>query len=233
MNKAIWAIAILLGLDVLLVGGFIAQELVCASGSFSISDLGPLVVGAGVLVALLSLGLTMRRNRSEDYLESAGDLLEKAYETLADLDEEGRPKNSRRNWLTAARLIRISERIGNQITDESHKTIYRERTQYWRGRIHDLIFPSVEGYPKEYYAEKPEHMYAWIDKERAPLSERSLGVLYRFIKWPEGIPDPIADEKHFSDEEIEKMRLFGPRGLGELLDAAKELRPKKKPEGKV
>lgn len=231
MNKTIWAIAILLGLDVLLVGGFIARELVSASGSFSISDLGPLVVGAGVLVALLSLGLTMRRNRSEDYLKSAGDLLEKAHEILAVLDEKGRPKNSRRNWLTAARLIRISERIENQITDESHKTIYRERKEYWRGRIHDLIFPSVEGFPKEYYAEKPEHLFAWNSDERAPLSERSLGVLYRFVKWPEGIADPIADEKRFNEEEIEKMRTFGPRGLGELLAAAEELRKKRKPEG--
>ena len=58
----------------------------------------------------------------------------------------------------------------------------------------------------------------------------SLAVLYRFIRWPEGVEDTIQDEESFSDEEIQKMVSFGPRGLGKLLSELKRLREEHKNE---
>jgi hypothetical protein len=185
-------------------------------------DLGPLVITAGVLVAVLTFALTQRRDRSEDFLEAAIKLLEQAYDVLS-AHGESQPPNDRRIWLSAARLLRTSEAIGEKVTENSHRLIYDATREYWRSRFYDLINPSREGFPSTYYADVPEHMLGYVGNVRAPLSEKSLTVLYRFIRWPEGRPDPIGEEAPFTSNEIEKMRAFGPRGLGEVLARVREL----------
>ena len=70
--------------------------------------------------------------------------------------------------------------------------------------------------------ESPEHFNVWSGDQRAPLSERSLAYLYRFIKWQEGEGDPVATLE-FTDEEVEQMRTHGPTGLGQLLTKARAL----------
>lgn len=217
----------LLAVDLLLVTIWIAGRLVTVGLMISPAEVAPFFVAAGVLLALVSLLLNRRREASEDYLESASDLIEKAYEVLGEKDDEGRPKNSRINWLTSARLLRKSQQIATRITDKSHKQIWTEKLEYWRGRFHDLIYPSPDGFPSTYYAEKPEHLSAWSDDNREPLSLKSLAVLYRFVRWPEGYSDPLQDEAGFSDEEIHKMAAFGPKGLGELLEEFQKSREKK------
>ena len=68
-------------------------------------------------------------------------------------------------------------------------------------------------------------MIAHTEDIRAPLSEKSLAFLYRFVRWPENMSDPLRDEPNFTDEEIERMRSFGPRGLGNLIAEVRRLRP--------
>ena len=215
---------VLLGADVLLIAAYVGSALLSNSRTFSLVDLGPMLVGAGVLVALISLALTARRNASEDFLESSSQLLERAYTTLAQLDDQGRPKNSRTNWLAAARFLRAAQNLGDQITEQSHKVVFREQLEYWRAKLYELIYPRSTGLPMDYFAEKPEHMLGYTDRDRPPLSVKSLAVLYRFVRWPVGFEDPIKSEPGFTDEEIERMRAFGPQGLGELLARVKELK---------
>jgi hypothetical protein len=217
----------LLAVDLLLVTAWTSVRLASDAATVSPAEIAPFFVAAGVLLALVSLLLNRRREASKDYLESASDLIEKAYEVLNDRDDAGRPRNSRINWLTSARLLRKSEEIAKRMTDRSHLQIWKEKLEYWRGRFHDLIYPDAAGFPSSYYAEKPENLFAWSDDDREPLSLKSLAVLYRFVRWPEGHDDPLKSDAEFSDEEIHKMATFGPRGLGELLEDFQQLRKKK------
>jgi len=218
----------LLVVDLALLTVWIAVRIYCSPASFSPIEITPWIVAAGVLAALITLSINQLRETSEEYLKNATDLLSKAYEILeTNKDDHGRPKNSRLNWLTAARLIRTAEGIAGLVTVESHRRIWREQNEYWRGRLRDLINPGIESFPKEYYAAKPEHMLSYGDDDRQPLSERSLAVLYRFVQWPEGLEDPLKNDISFTKEEIQKMALFGPKGLGELLEEVEQIRTRK------
>ena len=198
---------------------------------FTVAEVTPPLIAGGVLVALLTLLFNRQRNQSEDYLGHAQDLLEKAYSRLAVLDDKGRPQNKRLNWLTAARLIKSAQAIANKIEEPSHREIWKEQLNYWRGKFYDLIFPNMEGFPPDYYAEKPEHMFVHGGDDRDPLSLTSLTVLYRFIRWPEGQEDPIQGEPAFTEKETGRMLGFGPQGLGKLLQQVDNIeKAKTKPE---
>ena len=220
LNAAVLALA----LDAGLVAGVLILQLVRTPDSFSILELGPLLVAAGVLTALVAFLFNLRRARSEDLLEAATDLLEKAYEKLAPKDESTQPSNRRLAWLSSARLVITAETLGRNITEPSHELIYREKMEYWRTRLYELIWPSIEGLPSSFYAESPEHMIGHSGDVRDPLSEKSLAFLYRFVRWPEDKADPLGDEPQFTDEEIDQMCSFGPRGLGSLLAEVRRLR---------
>lgn len=213
-----------LALDTGLIAGLLISRLLQQTATTSIVDIGPLIVAAGVLTALVAFLVNLRRARSEDLLEAAIDLLEKSYEKLAPTEDTDQPSNGRRAWLSSGRLILTAERLGKGITEPSHNLIYQETKEYWRTRLHELIFPSIEGLPSSFYAESPEHMISWSGRTRDPLSEKSLAFLYRFIRWPEDALDPLEDESAFTDAEIDKMQSFGPRGLGNLLAEVRRLR---------
>ncbi len=224
MSTLLNAVVIALALDTGLVAGVLILRLVRTPDTFSILDFGPLLVAAGVLIALVTFLVNLCRSRSEDLLEAATDLLEKAYKKLAPEDNSPQLSNRRLAWLSSARLIITAESLGKCITEPSHQLIYREKKEYWRTRLYELICPSIEGLPSSFYAENPEHMIAHSGDVRDPLSEKSLAFLYRFVRWPENTPDPLGDEPKFTDGEIEQMLAFGPRGLGRLLAEARRLR---------
>lgn len=220
MAAFLWTLLAMLAIDAGLIGALLLGLITSPFTTASIPQVAPLFVVAGVIAALVAFIFNLRRGRSEDILEAAADLLEKAHGALAPKD--GVLTNHRHAWLSAARLIATAERLSGHIVEPSHKTIYAEKRQYWRSRLYDLIFPSPpEGLPSSFYAEKPKHMVTFSDGVRDPLSEKSMAFLYRFIKWPEGTQDPIGREPTFTDGEIEHMRTFGPRGLGQLMADAR------------
>ena len=218
MSTVLWFVVALLALDAGLIAALLTVRFTTSLATASILDVGPLLVAAGVLMALITFLINLRRARSDDILKATTELLEKAYETLASKEGSNEPTNHRLSWLSAARLIATAERLEKDITENGHLLIYREKKEYWRNRLYELIFPSPpEGLPSSFYAEKPEHMMAYSGRVRDPLSEKSLAFLYRFIRWPEASGDPIGEEPTFSDDEIAKMQSFGPRGLGNLM----------------
>lgn len=225
MTAIIWIAVPLLIVDAGLIAAFLICHLKAPLTTASIPEVAPLIVLAGVITAVLAFVFNLRRARSEDTLEAAADLLEKAYDALTGKD--GVPTNRRHAWLSAARLIATAEKLSKHIVESSHRTIYGEKREYWRGQIYDLIFPSPpEGLPSSFYAEKPEHLIAHSGRVRDPLSEKSLAYMYRFIRWPEGTADPIGEVPAFTLEEVERMCAFGPRGLGALLAEARVLAAK-------
>lgn len=222
MTAMLWGATILLVADASLILSLLLLRMRPSFESGSIAEIAPLIVLAGVITAVLAFLFNLRRGRSEDVLEAASSFMEKAHQAL--LTEHGVLTDQRHAWLSAARLLATAEKLSEQLAEPSHLTIYREEKEYWRGRLYDLIFPSVpEGLPSTFYAEKPEHMIGWSGRVRDPLAEKSLARLYRFIQWPKERPDPIGSEPEFSDEEIERMRTFGPRGLGTLMYEVRNL----------
>ena len=114
-----------LALDTGLIAGLLISHLLEAPTTVSVVDLGPLVVAAGALTALVAFVVNLRRARSEDVLKAATDFLEKACEKLAPTDGSNIPCNNRRAWLSSARLILTAEELASGITEESHQLIYR------------------------------------------------------------------------------------------------------------
>src|SRR3990167_5955428 len=172
------------------------------------ADASPFLILMGVLTALLTLATNQARSESEDYLESACDLLTKCYDTLSKRkDENGRPARSRIGWLTAARLLVTAEEVGKLITIKSHQLIWQQTREYWRGQFRDLINPEPDGFPASYYAASGKEFMFGTDGQNQPLAESSLTALYKFIEWPKGTMDPLKKESRFTDEEVEEMRL--------------------------
>jgi hypothetical protein len=199
MSFLLWFCLLALIVDGVLVAAVLILRL--QAGTASITDLAPTLIVAGVLTALISFSANLRRARSDDLMKAATELLEKAFEELVpDSAKPNEPSNERLSWLSAARLISTAEKLSKRISEESHRLIYQEKREYWRTRLHLLIFPTTAGLPSSFYAEKPEHMIGYIGLVRPPLEEKSLAFLYRFIRWPDGLSDPIAAEPLFSDD---------------------------------
>lgn len=217
MGKTLLGAVIALALDVGLIAGMIIWRLIQVSDSFSITDLGPLFMAAGLLVALVTFLFNLQRARSEDILEAATDLLEKAYTKLKPQDGSNLPSNSRLAWNSSARLVLTAEKLEKDITEPGHQLIYQEKKQYWRAQFYELICPLPEDLPSSFYAENAKDMIEYDTKGRAPLSEKSLASLYRFVRGPKESSDPLKDQSNFTAEEIDNMESFGPRGLGKLL----------------
>ncbi len=72
-----------------------------------------------------------------------------------------------------------------------------------------------------YFAEKIEHSYAYSSKTRAPIAEKSLAVIYRFIQWPKR-EDRLQGVEKFTDDEIHQFETFENHGLGQYLSALRE-----------
>ena len=204
--------------EIALLGVMVLMTLV-KGVPFSFKEFAPIT---GILIAatlaVISLFYTINRNQSSDYLEKSLQFFKESFDIIYDLDEHGIPKNNRLNWLTASRLLLTAQKLGTRITEPAHKEIFLESREYWRAKFYALLNPSNEGFPEDYYAEKVKHMacsYSAYDRE--PLAEKSLAIMYRFLKWPSDYQDPAYDVTNFTDDEIDKMVTFGPRGLGNLL----------------
>lgn len=175
-----------------------------------------------VVFQLAALGFVynIRRHLSEDYYKEAKEQLSKAYENLNHFTGK-MLDNDRLRWLTTARMLSVSNMLSNKIMMSSHKVMYKEEKQFWRMKFNDLVID----FPSEFYAEKPMHWIMHESHERAPIAEASLVEIYDFMKWSDDYTDPL-DKKTFSEKEIERMITRGPKGLGNLLKAHRELRKK-------
>lgn len=213
LANALWAT---LCVDLFVMAGYVFDLI--GSGIISDFDFTFPFGLAAVLIAAVTIVKEHNRNSSKDYLESAISLMDKAYKILDDSkDELGVPKNSRLNWLTAARLVKTAQMVADQIIEESHKSIWADQKIFWRAQIRSLIMPTAEGFPATYYAESSKKFTVYGRWDQEPLSERSLAVLHHFIQWGKSEEDPIKSEPLFTKEEIRNMTLWGPHGLGGLL----------------
>ncbi|MEQ5194616.1 hypothetical protein [Klebsiella pasteurii] len=167
------------------------------------------------LIAITTLSYNIRRHVSEDYSKDAKEYLKRAYEMLAPKNPSDLPPNDRMSWLTAARFLKIADRLGQKIIMSSHKKIFIEEKQYWRWKLGEII----KNFPNEYYAQSPEKfiMYSQVDKE--PLSEHSLYVIHKFIEWDDTYEDPLKTERFSEDDKKILLR----RGFTNLYHLLKDV----------
>ena len=173
------------------------------------------LVGAtlGVYVAVWKLLADQRWRRSEVYLEQSKELFEKAYSALEVDDATGYPRNSRQLWLSSSRLLLAALAIGNKIIEPSQKETLNEYIEYWRIQFRELLDLDGTSAPDEHYFYEQGAIHVWSPIGRAPIAERSIAVLYRFMQWPENVTDRLEFETDFSKDEIEHMEKFGSRGI--------------------
>ncbi len=227
--KLLLYIFLLLEIFITLTIGYIVFIEVIYSNSIFASVpkyLNELIIGLGVLIALITLLWNSNKSNSKDYLNKATSLLEQSFNIFSEnLDEKGAPPNDRVLWLTVARMIQSSIDLSKKITIYSHKKIFNETLQFWRWKFSLLLKLDKGSFPSNYFAESPEIIFSWDPRRnRAPLSLKSLRVIYRFIKWPKDLEDPLEKSRKFTSEEIKDMLEFGPHGLGELLEAVEKIR---------
>lgn len=174
---------------------------------------------SAVVVALWQSQGARKESASKTYFERAESAIRVAVQDfLARTDDDGGPVNDRRHWLNFARAIKTAQQLASRIEMPELKQVWNETEHYWRERVYDVLKPELDSYPADYYGYTTEadriKNFAFLPKsDRAALSEASLVVVYRWVKWPENRPDSIDRNLKFTDEEIEKMELFGPRGL--------------------
>jgi hypothetical protein len=187
-------------------------------------------IGA-VVVALWQLNSQRIENQSRTNLTEAKRALDQAVnDFLARQDSDGRPLNRRRHWLTFARGILIAQSFGERIKDYDLRKTWAETEHYWRDRTYDALYPNEsippDSFPSEYYGYMDDKEFiknfAQSPGDRVPISEASLTFIYRWAKWPEGRADPLDRHTKFTDDELESMEMFGPRGLGRYIKKCRD-----------
>jgi hypothetical protein len=184
-------------------------------------------IGA-VIVALFQARGQRRESASRMYFDQALNALRTAVEDFLGVkDEDGRPRNDRRHWLNFARGVGNAQALAEKIQTPELIDLWKSSEHYWRERTYDALTPLWDSFPVEYYgyagAEKHKNI-ATSPNERQPLSEPSLVFVYRWINWPKDLPDVLDRSAKFTDDEVERMELFGPRGLGEYIKTIREHR---------
>ncbi len=142
------------------------------------------------------------RNTSKKFLDESIALLERIYETftksnLPDINiNNSLPDNDRYLWLTVARMILRYEKIKAQITDKYDKIIIQEHEEYCRFRLYN-IFNQHQNLPSHYFERGNE--------SGENLEPHSILVIFDFMKWKEGIEDPISS--------VNALELFNQRAI--------------------
>jgi hypothetical protein len=175
-------------------------------------------IGA-VLVALFQGRGQHVEAASRIYFEQALNTLRTAVQDFANTtDGAGRPRNDRRHWINFARGVGTARALAEKIKTPELRELWTKSEHYWRERTYDQLNPLWVSFPAEYYgyvgAEQIKN-FATSPGERAALSESSLAFVYRWIRWPEDLPDVLDKAAKFTEDELVKMELFGPRGLAE------------------
>lgn len=230
-----YALFLFLGilLGVLISAIFILIILNNQTGVLLVQAIGSIGILISAFIALISylLNLNSKKNeikksQSKSNLDLSLEFLKHSFETLTNGDEKNIPKNDRIIWLTCARQILTAQDISKNITEDDHKKIYYEYENFWRTKFHSFLEQFKDTMDNRYFAEKPEHALFTEIGDRDPLSEKSLAVIFRFIKWQENRIDPIKNIEKFSDEEIDNHEWFGFRGLAEHLKEFRDIKSK-------
>lgn len=163
---------------------------------------------------LLSFTYNIRRHTSEDYFKEAKEQLAKAYDIIH-TENPSEITRDRLKWLTTARILNSSHILSSRIMMKSHKDLYSEEKQYWRIKFRELI----GDFPHDFFDDTYEHFLGSGYADATPISDSSMIVLYRFMRWDDSYKDPLLLDKYIklSEMEMRDMSVLGPSNLYEYL----------------
>jgi hypothetical protein len=225
-TKLIWVVLIL-------ITAFFVTYL-SVSGPINNAMIGPVVSFVVAILAFftqLYFSLKQRLLTAEDFvMNSALELLEEGYQLIK--SGINTLERSRLDWLTAARNIAVAKQMLDQIQDRTKRAVAREKEMLYRLKFRSLFFTSeheLNGLPTTFFADETSDYLGMILEQgkKQPIAESSLVEIYRFTRWPKGLSDPLPRNRQFTDEEIEEMRVTGPRNLGILMQEVHNRREKK------
>lgn len=130
--------------------------------------------------------------------------------------------NNRVKWISAARILQQSLELSKNITEKEHKSILRIETDRYRHQLWEILNPddehitaaffygvndinlSIDEAAKQSSLPKAGEPHSRLSSVHN-LSEKSLFVIYNFMKFPENYADPLSET--FSKEQTEELRL--------------------------
>lgn len=107
------------------------------------------------------------------------------------------PVQNRVEWLTTARMILRYKNMRGKIKEPVHKEIVDEHEEYWRHQFYVLLDDCKDEIDREWFEVSPKK------HKGKNISEKSIAVIYEFIKWKgKDVLDVIDDKKLFASKII-------------------------------
>lgn len=163
-------------------------------------------------------------DRSSAYLNNATALVNRARQVLTNKD--GSLTNDRVSWVTAARLIMRAEMIVAKISFDAHKVIFEAEHDYQRHTFGGFLKHDTSTLPASFFCGSQDLNatigQAVYDPSQAMggqkwIPPRVVAVVYRFFQYPAGYEDPLDSSKLLSEEERDRLWLFGQKGVCDYL----------------
>lgn len=173
----------------------------------------------GVFLNELSKITDKQKQRSKFFLEQSLAGFENTINLLNDRN------NDRIKWISAARILQQSLELAKRITENEHKSILEIQMDQYRHQLWEILNPYNERItPAFFYGVNDSSLDIQEAAKQSSLptvgepqdrlssvqslSEKSLFVIWSFMKFPENYADPL--DHTFSQDEIERLRLQHP-----------------------
>ncbi len=149
---------------------------------------------------------------SEFYLNNSLVELNNVYKILKDKN------NDRVTWLLAARVLKLSFELSENITDQNHKKVYELQKFQIRHNISD-VFTKDGALEIRFFSglrmngpileSKIEHEVNGVSS-RNRLSEESVYIIFSFLEYEDSFDDPIEDiQLPTTEDELDIWKLKG------------------------
>lgn len=160
-----------------------------------------------------------RFEQSEILLRSTLGLIDKAYDVLA--NPSGGPTADRIAWVTAARLLKRSVLLSEQISNEAHRKIFESERDFQRHQFGKLLRPGGKELPLEFFfgvghicgdvGRSATSTVTVDDVKWIPLAV--IEAIYSFKEFPDGYQDSLDSKSRLTRRQLEKAWVLGERGV--------------------
>lgn len=160
-----------------------------------------------------------RFEQSEILLRSTLELIGKAYAVLS--DPHGGPTADRIAWVTAARLLKRSILLSEQISNEAHRQIFESERDFQRHQFGELLRPDGKELPLEFFfgvghicgdvGRSATSTVTVDDVKWIPLAV--IEAIYSFKEFPDGYQDSLDSKSRLTKQQLDKAWVLRERGV--------------------
>lgn len=170
-------------------------------------------------------------SRSAAYLENSIELINRAFDVLK--TKEGVLTNNRVSWVTAARLITRAKHISSKISVQAHQEIFDAEHDYQRHKFGGFLKYNNKPLPESFFCgaefaglsigEAIHHSSQGNGSEKW-IPTAIISVVYSFFQYPQDYEDPLNSSTGFSKHEIQRLWVFGEKGVCDYVTFRKYFR---------